>query len=192
MRALVWPTGALGPTLQSSWGLARLRKGAAKESCGDLTWQSILSDCVESIIVAVKEDSGFAEALALTFGLRKSRIARLDKSSFAKDAKSRLRDLLRRQGLPDPEYRLKSIQGNPLNRARVFSCSIPSLRLNAVGRGPDKKRQRSLAPRRCCPGSSAAAANGFCTGNAPSRRWTRRGRIVGVQSRRGSPLRVAQ
>ena len=117
-----------------------LRIGVAKENFSDLTWQSILSDCVESIIAAVKEDSGFAEALALTSGLYKSRIARLDKSSFAKDAKSRLRDLLRRQGLPDPEYCLKSIQGNLLNRLFVVSCSIPSLRLNAVGRGPNKKR----------------------------------------------------
>lgn len=151
MRALVWSIRALWPTWQSGWGLARLRIGVAKENCGDLTWQSILSDCVESIIAAVKEDSGFAEAWALTSGLRKSRNARLDKSGFAKDAKSRLRDLLRRQGLPDPEYRLKSIQGNPLNRARVVSCSIPSLRLNAVGRGPtrsakDRLRREDVAP----------------------------------------------
>ena len=121
-----------------------LRLGAGELRTGGLKRPSILADAMEAIFGAVFLDGGFAEAQAVILRLYKDVLASLPQR-MAKDAKTRLQELLQGNKLPLPAYRVVSCTGAQNDQTFVSECLIEPFAVRTIGAGPRRQSAEQAA-----------------------------------------------
>jgi len=119
-----------------------VRLGQGERSSGGWRRESILADAMEAVIGAVLLDGGEAQAEALVMRLYTPRLDALDPAAVAKDAKTRLQELLQARRLPLPRYELAATHGEPHEREFTVHCLTEGLELGIVA-GAGSSRQRA-------------------------------------------------
>lgn len=116
-----------------------------EERTGGREKDSILADATEAMIGAVFLDAGLDSARSMVLGFWADRVADRAKSPGVKDYKTRLQEVLARDGRL-PEY---AVQGTGPDHDRLFSAvvSVDGTRLGA-GEGRSKKAAEQAAAAR--------------------------------------------
>jgi ribonuclease III len=105
---------------------------------------SILADAVEAIFGAVFLDAGYAATRGLVLSVFKPFLQRLDAENTAKDAKTRLQEILQGKGEPLPTYTV--VETGPAHqRAFQAECALPDRGLSAIGNGASRKAAEQQA-----------------------------------------------
>jgi ribonuclease-3 len=122
-----------------------LRLGEGEISSGGATRPSILADALEAVYGAVFLDGGYAaarNAVRLTYG---EVLDAVDPREPAKDAKTRLQELLqgRRQLLP--EYRVVATAGAAHKQVFEVECVAAGLGVRATGSGSSRRSAEQQA-----------------------------------------------
>lgn len=126
---------------------AFLRLGDAELAAGEGPRPSILADAVEAVIGAVFLDGGYAAARSAVLSAFGAHIERLDPERPAKDAKTRLQEVLQAKHRRLPEYRVISVQGAAHRQSFEVECSVGELGLRASGSGTSRQRAEQQAAR---------------------------------------------
>lgn len=145
-------------------GVLRLGEGEARS--GGATRPSILADALEAVMGAVFLDGGFDAARALAQRLYGPRLAGLDLRASAKDAKTRLQELLQGRKLKVPTYRVVATTGPAHRQSFDVSCEVPELGLRTVGSGASRRAAEQEAAQAMIPllpQAGASAAEGGAT-----------------------------
>lgn len=121
-----------------------LRLGSGELRTGGLKRPSILADAMEAIFGAVFLDGGFEAAQAVILGLYKDVLATLPQR-MAKDAKTRLQELLQGNKLPLPAYRVVSCTGMPNAQTFVSECLIEKFGVRTIGSGSRRQTAEQCA-----------------------------------------------
>lgn len=116
-----------------------LRLGEGELKSGGFRRPSILADALEAVFGAIYLDTGFDAARASIERLYRARIERIDPRQSGKDAKTALQEWLQGRRLPLPHYELAETRGDAHAQEFVVHCSIPSLDLQATGRGASRR-----------------------------------------------------
>ena len=123
-----------------------IRMSAGEERSGGRTRASILCDVMEAVIAAVYLDGGFDAAFSMISRLWDGRINE-DLLIEDLDAKTRLQELLQKDGGASPTYRLISQEG-PSHKP-VFTVSVMSGGKElAQAEGPSKREAQQRAARK--------------------------------------------
>lgn len=132
-------------------GLARelevgdqLRLGSGELKSGGFRRDSILADAFEALVAAIYLDGGWNACRDVVRGLFAGRVANAS-ANTAKDAKTRLQELLQGRGMPLPVYVLVASAG--ADHAKVFDveCDVAGLQLKTVGRGASRRAAEQAA-----------------------------------------------
>ena len=125
--------------LASSIGLGTmLRFGEGEAAAG--ARPSILADALEAVFGAVFLDGGYAAARKAVLLVFSPLIARLDPDRPAKDAKTRLQELLQADRRPLPEYRVVAVRGEPHRQSFEVECRVADAGLVTQGSGTSRQR----------------------------------------------------
>jgi ribonuclease III len=105
---------------------------------------SILADAVEAIIGAIFLEAGYAASRSVVLSVFKPFLQRLDADNTAKDAKTRLQEILQGKGQPLPTYSV--VETGPAHQ-RTFQaeCVLPDRGLSAIGKGASRKAAEQQA-----------------------------------------------
>ena len=121
-------------------GIGRLvRLSIGEERSGGREKNSILADVMESIIAAVYLDGGLEEATQLVYRALNDQLLRVSEGSDALDGKSRLQELLQRDGRM-PVYEFVSMEGPA--HAPTFTYRVL---LDGVSRGEGSGNSKQAA-----------------------------------------------
>ena len=115
-----------------------LRLGEGELRTGGAQRASILADAVEAVIGAVFLDGGFEQAQSLVLRLYRKILSELPKR-MGKDAKTELQELLQKDHLPLPQYRVVSCEGQPNDQHFVCECVVEHYALRTIGAGGSRK-----------------------------------------------------
>ncbi len=121
-----------------------LRLGQGELKNQGLSRSSILADTVEALFAAIYLDGGYEAVRAVIRRLYSQRVQEINLKE-AKDAKSRLQELLQKQHLPLPVYRIESQNGLAHEQTFLVSCTIPVLNLHSEGKGQSRKKAEIAA-----------------------------------------------
>lgn len=102
----------MGPHL--NLGVGELRSGGADRD-------SILSDALEALIGAIYLDSGIEAATGVLLRLLEEQLGSVS-PDIVKDPKTRLQELLQKQGLPLPLYEVVRQEGKPHELLFIVEC----------------------------------------------------------------------
>lgn len=122
-----------------------LRLGEGELAAGPEPRPSILADTLEAVLGAVFLDGGYAAArksVLATFG---PLIDRLDPERPAKDAKTRLQEILQAKQRRLPLYRVVSVAGEAHRQSFEVECAVSELALTATGTGTSRQRAEQQA-----------------------------------------------
>jgi ribonuclease III len=122
-----------------------LRLGEGELAASPEARPSILADAMEAVLGAVFLDGGYAAArqvVLITFG---PLIDRLDPDRPAKDAKTRLQEILQARHRHLPQYRVVAVQGEAHRQSFEVECSVSDLNLAATGTGTSRQRAEQQA-----------------------------------------------
>jgi ribonuclease-3 len=122
-----------------------LRLGEGELSAGPEPRPSILADALEAVLGAVFLDGGYAAARSVVLAAFGPHIERLDPERPAKDAKTRLQELLQAQHRPLPQYRVIGVQGEAHRQSFEVQCSVDGLDVKATGTGTSRQRAEQQA-----------------------------------------------
>ena len=106
---------------------------------------SILANALEALIGAVFVDGGYHAARTAVLRLLARPLAELDPDAPAKDAKTRLQELVQARHIRLPEYRVVSVQGEPHRQSFEVECVVAELGLSATGSGSSRQRAEQQA-----------------------------------------------
>jgi ribonuclease-3 len=104
---------------------------------------SVLADCVEAVIGAVFLDGGYPAARRAVVQAFGPVLDAVDPGNVAKDAKTRLQELMHARGKPVPQYRVIATYGPPHERSFDVECMVEDVR--AEGRGTSRQRAEQEA-----------------------------------------------
>jgi ribonuclease-3 len=122
-----------------------LRLGEGELAASPEARPSILADAMEAVLGAVFLDGGYdaaRKAVLITFG---PLIDRLDPDRPAKDAKTRLQEILQARHRRLPQYRVVAVQGEAHRQSFEVECSVAELKLSATGTGTSRQRAEQQA-----------------------------------------------
>lgn len=132
-------------TVAGVWELGRyIRMSRGEELTGGRTRISILADCVEAIIAAVYIDRGFEIAKDFILINFKSIIEKAIKNEIILDYKTKLQEILQKNGDISIEYKLVKFEGPP-HRRKFFIETFASGVLWGRGEGYSKKEAEQNA-----------------------------------------------
>ena len=119
--------------------------GSGEKRSGGHRRDSILADCVESIIGAVYCDSDFRSCSELILRLYVDRLEDEPDLQSLKDPKTRLQEMLqsRRHGLP--EYEVIAVTGKAHQQSFEVRCTVSSLQIETRGNGRSRRRAEQHA-----------------------------------------------
>ncbi len=112
--------------------------GRGMDRAGEVKNSSILSDAVEAIIAAIYLDGGIAAAAGFILPRLQGSIEQAAAKGFQADHKSRLQELVQKNGEARIEYVLDDASGDPHDRTFTMSVLVDGKRL-AQGQGKSKK-----------------------------------------------------
>ena len=124
---------------------ALVRLGEGELAAGPEPRPSILADALEAVLGAVFLDGGYAAARKAVLAAFGPHIDRLDPDRPAKDAKTRLQELLQARHRGLPQYRVVSVQGEAHKQSFEVECSVKGLDITATGAGTSRQRAEQQA-----------------------------------------------
>lgn len=122
-----------------------LRLGEGELAAGPEVRPSILADAVEAVLGAVFLDAGYEAARKAVLAAFGPLIDRLDPDRPAKDAKTRLQEILQAKHRRLPQYRVVAVQGEAHRQSFEVECSVAELNLSASGTGTSRQRAEQQA-----------------------------------------------
>ena len=122
-----------------------LRLGEGELAAGPEARPSILADAVEAVLGAVFLDGGYDAARKAVLAAFGPLIDRLDPDRPAKDAKTRLQEILQARHRRLPQYRVVAVQGEAHRQSFEVECSVAELKLSATGTGTSRQRAEQQA-----------------------------------------------
>ena len=120
----------------------RLLLGQGEENSGGRGRISSLAGAFEALVGAAFLDQGYEAARGLVLGLFEPALEGLALGGIPKDAKSRLQELVQRQGSPSPVYQIVSEAGP--DHAKHFVAEV-HLEGQALGRGSGRRKGEAEA-----------------------------------------------
>jgi ribonuclease III len=124
---------------------AFLRLGEGELAAGPEPRPSILADALEALLGAVFLDAGYDAARKSVLAAFGPLIERLDPERPAKDAKTRLQEVLQAKHRRLPQYEVVAVTGEAHRQAFVVECSVAELDLRAKGSGTSRQRAEQQA-----------------------------------------------
>jgi ribonuclease-3 len=124
---------------------AFLRLGEGELAAGPEPRPSILADALEALLGAVFLDAGYDAARKTVLAAFGPLIERLDPERPAKDAKTRLQEVLQAKHRRLPQYEVVAVTGEAHRQAFVVECSVAELDLRAKGSGTSRQRAEQQA-----------------------------------------------
>jgi ribonuclease-3 len=118
---------------------AFLLLGEGELKSGGVSRPSILADALEALLGAVYLDGGFAEVQQVVGRLLAEPLASLDPTTFGKDSKTRLQELLMARHVPVPRYAIVAARGKAHDQVLEVECVVPELALRTLGSGPTRR-----------------------------------------------------
>ena len=118
-------------------GVLKLGEGELKS--GGSQRPSILADAVEALFAAVCFDRDFAAAEQVVRKVYQPRIAAIDPTRHAKDAKTRLQEILQAHKYALPCYRIESMNGDPHDQVFHVLCELSDVGVQTQGQGTSRR-----------------------------------------------------
>ena len=132
--------------LANELGVAQfLRLGEGELAAGPEPRPSILADAFEALIGAVFLDAGYGAARKTVLAVFGPLIDRLDPERPAKDAKTRLQEMLQSKHRKLPQYKVVSTQGEAHKQSFEVECYVAELDLRVTGTGTSRQRAEQQA-----------------------------------------------
>lgn len=122
-----------------------LRLGEGEVAAGPESRPSILADALEAVLGAVFLDGGYETARKSVLAAFGPLIDRLDPDLPAKDAKTRLQEVLQAGHRRLPKYQVVSVQGEAHRQSFEVQCTVTELGLTATGTGTSRQRAEQQA-----------------------------------------------
>ena len=122
-----------------------LRLGEGEVAAGPEPRPSILADALEAVLGAVFLDAGYDAARKTVLATFGPLIERLDPERPAKDAKTRLQEILQAKHRRLPQYRVVSVAGEAHKQSFEVECFVTELNLRASGTGTSRQRAEQQA-----------------------------------------------
>ena len=121
-------------------GLAIGLSKAVKLGKGESTQNnSIVGNAVEAVVGAIFLDTGLEDTKQFLDTLYSEEFSKLKPLEDRKDAKSQLQEILQKQGLTLPKYKVVD-RGPKYNEDRFeINCTSPDLNISATGKGKSRK-----------------------------------------------------
>jgi ribonuclease-3 len=119
--------------------------GEGELKSGGFNRPSILADALEATFAAVSFDADFGTAEAVVRGLYAERVAAIDPTQHAKDAKTRLQEALQAHKLPLPKYRILGQSGEAHEQWFKVSCDLGDLMIESSGEGGSRRAAEQQA-----------------------------------------------
>ena len=133
-----------------------LNLGPGELKSGGFRRDSILADAFEAVVAAIYLDAGWIECRALVRGLFAERTA---SPGAAKDAKTRLQELLQARALPLPVYDLVASRGDDHAKTFEVECRVDALDVRASGSGSTRRGAEQSAAEAALPSVEARLAD---------------------------------
>jgi ribonuclease-3 len=124
---------------------AFVRLGEGELAAGPEPRPSILADALEAVLGAVFLDGGYAAARGVVLAAFGAHIDRLDPDRPAKDAKTRLQELLQARHRGLPQYRVVAVKGEAHKQSFEVECSVKGMDIKAAGAGTSRQRAEQQA-----------------------------------------------
>jgi ribonuclease III len=147
LRASLVREEALAEVARSLELGGHLRLGEGEVAAGPEPRPSILADAVEAVLGAVFLDGGYEAARKAVLKAFGPLMERLDPERPAKDAKTRLQELLQARHRRLPQYRVVTVHGEAHRQSFEVECSVGELNLTAIGTGTSRQRAEQQAAR---------------------------------------------
>jgi ribonuclease-3 len=145
LRASLVREAALAGVAQAIGLSAFLRLGEGELSSGGPDRPSILADALEATYGAIFLDGGYEAVRASVLRTFGEALEQLDPRLPAKDAKTRLQELLQGKRQKLPEYRVVATVGAAHKQVFEVECSAAGLGLRATGSGSSRRRAEQQA-----------------------------------------------
>ena len=145
LRASLVREGALAAVAREIGLSEFLRLGEGEAASGGAARPSILADALEAVIGALFLDGGFdaaRDAVRRTFG---ASLQALEARQPAKDAKTRLQELLQARREKLPVYRVVSTAGAAHRQVFEVECVAEGLGLRGTGSGSSRRHAEQQA-----------------------------------------------
>ncbi len=126
----------------------QLRLGEGELKSGGARRPSMLADALEAVIGAVFIDGGFEAARATVLRLFGQPLSAADPFKLAKDAKTRLQELMQARRVPLPQYTVISTAGEAHEQSFRVECVIPELNIRTEGEGTSRRAAEQAAASR--------------------------------------------
>lgn len=122
--------------------------GEGELKSGGFNRPSILADALEATFASISFDAGFLEAERVVRRLYEARVAAIDPSQHAKDAKTRLQEALQARKLPLPRYRIIAQSGEAHEQHFRVACDLAELGVETEGEGGSRRNAEQQAAQR--------------------------------------------
>ncbi len=122
--------------------------GQGELQSGGANRPSILADALEAIFGAVLLDSGFESAANVITTLFESIVGTLDPADVAKDAKTRLQELLQGKRMALPEYAVVEVSGEAHDQQFRVKCVVAAMDIQSYGEGSSRRAAEQDAAQR--------------------------------------------
>ena len=106
---------------------------------------SILSDSLEALIGGVYIDGGFKSAQTVIEILFENMISQINPDDLFKDSKSALQEVLQKNNMKLPEYKLIKTEGDQHDQIFEVECIIATMNLITNGKGKNLKTAEQQA-----------------------------------------------
>lgn len=138
--------------IAKKWDLGKhIRMSKGEELTGGRERVSILADCVEAIIAAIYIDAGFEKAKEFVLTNFKETIDKAIKNKIVLDYKTKLQEVMQKNGDVDIQYDLIKYEGPPHRRKFYTQVSVNS-KVLGNGTGYSKKESEQSAAKKALKG----------------------------------------
>lgn len=122
-----------------------LNLGSGELKSGGFRRESILADAVEALIGAIYIDGGMDVCRDLVLDWYRSRLEKITSHHSAKDAKTRLQELLQSRHKDLPRYHLVQTKGDDHQQTFDIECEIKKLDRRFKGAGTSRRAAEQAA-----------------------------------------------
>lgn len=138
--------------IAKKWDLGKyIRMSKGEELTGGRERVSILADCVEAIIAAIYIDAGFEKAKGFVLTNFKDTIEKAIKNKIILDYKTKLQEVMQKNGDVDIQYDLMKYEGPPHRRKFYTQVSVND-KVLGNGTGYSKKESEQSAAKKALKG----------------------------------------
>ncbi|KAF3981138.1 MAG: ribonuclease III [Methylococcales symbiont of Hymedesmia sp. n. MRB-2018] len=114
--------------------------GSGELKSGGYRRDSILSDALEAIMGALLQDQGIEASKNWILSIFVNKLARLDLSSYKKDPKTELQELMQSKKVELPHYELIKMTGSAHSQTFNIQCTTLIMSESTTGSGVSRKK----------------------------------------------------